>query len=273
MAGVVPDGIRAIVLYVLNPSGVTLNDLPWTVCCKRDAITGKTVGFVVYRGQSSRSNGAIPRLGSTPNEIRLDMSRPISTSTELNQHIESFAAPPGRLFLIHVTPGIKYINVKKAISDYSYSQAPSNPFDLPFFESIREGLPATSGFKGKKPSQIAGEFWRRLAKEKEVILSPENAKFASETGAETWERKEAMVEATLTEVYMSDSKEKKSDGKPLHRSGQPTGVTRRVKVYETGLSPLRNGRGRTFRRTSKRRNKNGRRLTRQSKHHVRNGDA
>jgi hypothetical protein len=259
-------------MYVLNPSSVTLNDLPWSVCCEPDKVTGKTVGFVVYRGQSSAPKGSIPRLGFNPNEIRLDIGRPLSSSTELNQHIESFAAPPGRLFLIHVTPGIKYINVKSYISQYSNSQS-SNPFDVDFFESISAALPPTSGFFGQKASRIAGEFWRRLAKEKEIILSPDNAKFRSETGPETWSRPEAMVDAVLTEVYESTSKAKGPDGKPVHKTGQPTGVTRKVKVYETGLFPLASGRGRTFRRTSKRRNKNGRRLTRQSKHHVRNRDA
>jgi hypothetical protein len=200
------------------------------------------------------------------------MGRPLSTSSELNQHIESFAAPPGRLFLIHVTPGIKYINVKKFISDYSYSQ-PSNPFDVAFFESIRRSLPPTSGFFDKKVSQIAGEFWRRLAKEKEIILSPDGATFRSETGPETWSRPEAIVDAVLTEVYEADSKEKRPDGKPIHRSGQLTGVTRKVNVYETGMFPLASGRGRTFRTKTLRRNKHGRRSTRQSKHHVRDRNA
>lgn len=269
MAGGEPPGIRAVVNYVLNPSAVTLEQLPWKECCDAD-IYGKRLGFVVYRGQSKAPKGNIPRLGDDPDKIRLDLGRPLSTSTQLNQHIESFAAPRGRLFMIHVTPGVKYVDIRKEIKRVEISDA--------FFRSIQENLPEGHGLKTKTLAQVKGEFWRRVAKENEVILNPTDVFFRSETTPrETWNRMDAWKEVDLKEVYEKSGKRiDQNTGEEIeYKTGEPTGVIRKVNVYETGLWPLPKAgrRGRTFRSKTLRRNKHGSRPARQSKHSVRNRHA
>ena len=269
-----PPDLRPIVKYVLSPSSVKLEDLPWKECCD-ETIGGTRVGFVVYRGQSGATASSIPRVGKTPMEIRLDFGRPLSTSTQLNQHIESFAAPPGRIFLIHVTPGVRYVDIRKTLRDPKVGAFLDSYRDL-FFKSIQDGFPVENRLKTQSVSQVMGEFWRRIAKENEVILDPRDAEFRSELGPETWDRRDgskdpAIVPAVVEEVYTKPSKEKDPEtGKPIHRPGQKTGVTRVVDVYETGMFPKKKGgrrlRGRTFRRKPMRRNKNGGRPTRKSKH-------
>jgi hypothetical protein len=248
--------LRAIVRYVLAPRSVSLDELPWETCCT-PTLSGSRVGFVVYRGQSRAAHGAIPRIGSNPLEIRLDTGRPLSTSSKLNQHIESFAAPPGRLFMIHVNPGTKYVNIRKALNSSMNTDK--------YFETIKAGLPPGHGMKNATAGHIRGEFWRRVAKENEIIIDPRGVVFRNEMRPETWNIADAITEAPLTEVNLKLTKTVKV--------GVPTGVTRPVEVYETGLFPKSGGRrGRTFRRKTLRRNKNGGRPTRQSKRHVRNGD-
>lgn len=250
-------GLKAIVLYVLSPGSVRLDGLPWKVCCDT-VIEGRKVGFVVYRGQSGNPK-FIPRKllnKINPFVIRTDVGRPLSTSSVLNKHIQSFAAPPGRLFMIHVVPGIKYVDILRELE-----QARARVNTDEFFQQILDSLPSTSKYKigdpekgipPATPAEVRASFWSRIEKENEIILNLTGAEFRSETGDETWNREEA-------------KKVVKIDISP--------GVTEDVEVYETGVFPKQGGRGRTFRRKTLRRNKHGRRLTRQSKHRVRNRHA
>ena len=243
-------GLRAIVLYVLSPGSVRIDDLPWKVCCDK-IIEGRKVGFVVYRGQSGNPKFFPKKLMNKidPYAIRTDLGRPLSTSTVLNKHIQSFAAPPGRLFMIHVVPGIKYVDILRELEE---ARETVNTDE--FFQKIIDSLPGTSKYKTgdpekgtppATPSEIRSSFWSRIEKENEIILNLTGAEFRSETGDETWNREEA-------------KKVVKIDISP--------GVSEDVEVYETGIFPTKGGRGRTFRTKTLRRNKHGRRLTRQSKH-------
>lgn len=249
-------GLLAIVMYVLSPGSVKLENLPWKVCCDT-IIEGRKVGFVVYRGQSGNPKFFPQKLLNkiNPYVIRTDIGRPLSTSTVLNKHIQSFAAPPGRLFMIHVVPGIKYVDIQRELKEAG------EKVNDEFFQTIIDNLPATSKYKtgdpGKEippvtPSGLRTSFLSRVEKENEIILNLTDAEFRSETGDETWNREEA---------------------KKIIKIDISPGVTEDVEVYETGVFPKKEGRGRTFRTKTLRRNKHGRRLTRQSKHRRRNRHA
>lgn len=254
-------GIRAIIRYVLSPGSVRLQDLPWKVCCDT-MIEGRQVGFVVYRGQSGNPKFAPRRIADqiNPYVIRTDVGRPLSTSTALNQHIQKFAAPPGRMFMIHVVPGVRYVDILKEIET-----ARSKIDTDEYFDTILKSLPETSVYRKGVPNEdpekvvppatpevLRKSFWSRVAKENEVILNLTGSEFKSETGPETWNREEAKK---VVKIEISP------------------GVTEDVEVYETGVFPRKGGRGRTYRTKTLRRNKHGRRLTRQSKHRRRNRDA
>ena len=252
-------GLRAIVLYVLSPGSVRLQQLPWKVCCET-VIEGRQVGFVVYRGQSGNPKFAPRRIADqiNPYVIRTDVGRPLSTSTVLNKHIQKFAAPPGRIFMIHVVPGVKYVDILKQVGE-----ARSKIDTDEYFKDILENyIPADSVYKKGVPSEdpeksippatpetLRKSFWERAGRENEIILNLTGTEFKSETGPETWNREEAKK---VIKIEISP------------------GVTEDVEVYETGVFPKKGGRGRTFRTKTLRRNKHGRRPTRKSKHRVRN---
>jgi hypothetical protein len=252
--------VRTIVRYVLNPAAVKIEDLPWKKCCD-EIIEGRQIGFVVYRGQSDNPKFRTVRGTFDASAIQTNLGRPLSTSKVLNMHIVSFASPNGRLFKIHVTPGVEYVDIRKAVE-----QARATIDNDEYFAKVLDELPETSVYKKgtadkppATPEVLRKRFWELVAKENEVIINPTGVYFRSETTAkETWNR----------QGWEED------DARKIITIEDPVGVFHEIEVYETGLFPVKAGRrGRTFRRSSRRRNKNGGRLTRQSKRHVRNRHA
>jgi hypothetical protein len=255
--------IDTLVRYVLSPATVKIQDLPWKKCCE-ETIEGRQIGFVVYRGQSENPRFRTVRGTFDPTAIQTNLGRPLSTSKILNMHIVSFASPPnGRLFKIHVTPGVEYVDIRKAL-DQAREQIDTDEY----FAKVLEELPATSTYKKATadkppatPDVLRTKFWNLVGKENEVILNPTGIYFRSEKSPkETWNR----------QGWSED------DARQIMTIEDPDGVSHDIEVYETGAfkKPEGAGRcGRTFRRSSRRRNKNGGRLTRQSKRHVRNRHA
>lgn len=218
----------------------TLDSLPWKTNASE---------FVVYRGQSGsvESKPGIPRVGSDATEIQTNFKRPISASKHLTATILRFSWPgPGRLFKIHVMPGVKYVSIPDLV-DETFN-------DLALFElGTAEG-----GYKMKTPAQLQGAFKDIVAKENEVLLKLDGVKFKRPSGAdETW--KEAEIPLKFEMGLGKDGKPRK-----FHNDKGKYVTELDITLYETYLFPQTSGRGRTFRRKPKRMNKNGRRSARQS---------
>jgi hypothetical protein len=234
-----------IIRQVMTPRSrfLDLSCLPWVVCCepKRtlDGRTVKAVGFEVFRGQSSNTETkpGIPRVGVDPFEIRLIPGKAISTSTTLTPHIREFAAPPGRMYLINVVPGVEYVSLREAVR--KMGTIAKEDFDF-----LQKELPAGHAYKDLSLQALWSVFFKLLITENEVLLKPSSGVFHAESGPETWDREEAFVYVTMA-----------------------TTPPETVRVYETGFYPNSAvGRGRTFRRKPRRKNKNGHRPTRKSSH-------
>jgi hypothetical protein len=240
-----------IIRYVLDMPSKKYNlaNLPWQV----------SEGFDVYRGQSgsSESKPGIPRQGFNPYEIRTNSGQPISTSRHLTPRILQYAFPePGRMFKIHVMPGVRYVSIKDAVGGKVEDAAP--------FEFLTKELPEGHAYKIKPADYLRGLFNDLVEREDEVLLDLKGTEFRTAAGnPDTWDGNESTLEFNMG----LDSK-----GKPrkFHNEKGQYVTSLPVKIYETYLVPKAVGgsrviRGRTLRSHSKRRDKNGRRLAHKPK--------
>jgi hypothetical protein len=170
----VPERVKAVIRYVMNPISpeFKISDIVWT--------TTKSE-LTVYRGQCAQSTKNIPRVGSNPLEISLAYGKPISTSRELTDKIREFSCrPSGRLFEIHVVPGIRIADLRDSLKGYDVNADAT-------FEFLRDELPPSSAWKTKSPAQLRAGFFATLGKEKEVLLDPSAGRFLKESGEpEDW---------------------------------------------------------------------------------------
>jgi len=175
----VPERVKAVIRYVMNPSSDKFNPyaLAWTTTQPRRP--GEK--FVVYRGQCAQSTKNIPRVGSNPLEISLAYGKPISTSRELTDKIREFSCSPrGRLFAIHVVPGVRIADLRDSLKGYDVNSDAT-------FEFLTDELPPSSAWKTKSPGQLRAAFFATLGKEKEVLLDPFAGRFLKESGEpEDW---------------------------------------------------------------------------------------
>ena len=238
--------MQDILQYVLDmPSKkYDLSKLPWVV----------STGFVVYRGQSgsSESKPGIPRKGFNPYEISMGFGAPISTSRQLTPRILQFSFPaPGRIFKIHVMPGVRYVSIKDAVG--------GSIEDPEVFEVLKKSLPEGHAYKEKSASDLLGLFNDIIDREDEVLLDLKGTEFRNAGGGlETWDGKEG-------DLVFSMGKDTKGKPRRFQNDKGQYVTSLPVKIYETYLLPKaaggrRGSRGRTLRSTSKRRNKNGRGL-------------
>ena len=169
----VPENVKMVIRHVLNPSSNDFNssNLVWKTT---------TEPLVLYRGQCSESIKAIPRIGNNPLEISLEYGKVISTSTILTDKIKRFACKPnGRMFEIHVDPGVPIARLKESLIGYTVNEAA--------FQFLKDELPDTSYYKKKSLNQIRGAFFSTLMKENEVLLDPSKGRFLKKTGEdEDW---------------------------------------------------------------------------------------
>lgn len=271
-------GLRAVVNYVLSPTSVKLEDLPWRTCCD-EVVEGRMVGFPVYRAQSTKPRFRTVKGNFDPYAIQTNLGRPISTSQTLNAHVVSFSAPAGRVFKINLTPGVKYVDVVKTAEG-----ARSKIDNDEYFKDVLEKLPDTNTYKkgsDRYPPATAeslrANFWDIVKKENEIILSPENAYFRSEkTRLEPWNRQNSEYDNATQLVTIPDDRKVGEKDVEVYE----TGIWIKPQTYQQALDSEsitdeggRRRRGRTFRTKTLRRNKHGRRLTRQSKHRRRNRHA
>jgi hypothetical protein len=170
----VPERVKAVIRYVMTPSSDKFNPyaLKWTTIGD---------GVVVYRGQCAHSTKNIPRVGSNPREISLAYGKPISTSRELTDKIRGFSCKPdGRLFEIHVVPGVRIADLRDSLKWYDVNNDA-------VFQFLKDELPDTSIWKTKSLAQLRAGFFATLGKEKEVLLDPYTGQFLKESGdPEDW---------------------------------------------------------------------------------------
>jgi len=135
---------------------------------------------------------SIPRVGSNPLEISLAYGMPISTSRELTDKIREFSCKPsGRLFKIHVVPGVRIADLRDSLKGYDVNTDAT-------FEFLRDELPPSSVWKTKSLGQLRAAFFATLGKEKEVLLDPSMGRFLKESGdPEDWSSPE------VNDVYVT----------------------------------------------------------------------
>jgi hypothetical protein len=170
----VPEHVKAVIRYVMTPSSNKFNPyaLVWTTTSSR---------IVVHRGQCAQSAKNIPRVGSNPLEISLQYGKPISTSRVMTDKIREFSCKPdGRLFEIHVVPGVLVADLRDSLKGYDVNNDA-------VFQFLKDELPTTSMWKTKSLGQLRAAFFATLGKEKEVLLDPFMGRFLKESGEpEDW---------------------------------------------------------------------------------------
>lgn len=206
--------------------------------------TWKTVGpegMTVYRAHGHTKPGIVC-LNSDPTQLCSGVRPVLATSKDLNV-VKEFAGPACCIFFIKLQPGVRYLDITEATTGVLDNNAIfedllqlscEEPKKWPC--SKNERFP-TRGLKSIFSDRVLGKPGK--LPEQEVL------------------------------VYENGAFEEKTPGEPT-----PEGVRTFNVNYAPKVGGRRVSRGRTFRRTSRRRNKkNGGRLTRQSKHHVRDRHA
>ena len=170
----VPDRVMAVIRRVMNQASAKFNPsfLVWEATKSP---------LVLYRGQCSHSSKNIPRVGTNPLEISTNYGQPISTSRAMTDKIREFSCKPdGRLFEIHVVPGVLVADLRDSLKGYDVN----NDAVLQF---LKDELPATSMWKTKSLAQLRAGFFKTLSDEQEVLLDPFAGRFRKESGEpEDW---------------------------------------------------------------------------------------
>ena len=150
-----------------------LSKLPWTT---------SPAEFVVYRGQSGSpaSKPGIKRVGTVPHQISTEFGKPISTSRVLSKIVLGYAVPEGRVFKIHVMPGIRYVSIKDTVGEKLADPA--------LFQFLSDELQAGDNkYKTWSLNRLQGVFNDIVNKEDEVLLDLSNAEFRNaDDKPETW---------------------------------------------------------------------------------------
>jgi hypothetical protein len=211
----VPERVRAVIRYVMNPSSDKFNPsvLKWeTTTHKR----------LLYRGQCDHSTKNIPRVGNNPLEISLERGKPISTSEKLTDKIRAFSCKPGgRLFEIHVVPGVKVAVLRESLRGYDVNKDE-------VFQFLSNELPDSSAWKTHTLAQLRATFFRTLSSEREVLLDPSAGRFLKESGdPEDWHSPE------VNEVYVTGFFPKKGGRRRTLRSNLKKRTRRRSKWRQT----------------------------------------
>ena len=208
----VPDRVMAVIRRVMNPSSDKFKsvDLVWKIT---------TAPLVVYRGQCDHSTKNIPRVGNNPLEISLERGKPISTSEKLTDKIRAFSCNPGgRLFEIHVVPGVKVAVLRESLRGYDVNKDE-------VFQFLKND---SSAWKTKSLGQLRAAFFATLEQEKEVLLDPSAGRFLKESGdPEDWHSPE------VNGVYVTGFFPKKGGRRRTLRSNLKKRTRRRSKWRQT----------------------------------------
>ena len=212
---IVPERVKAVIRYVMNPSSDKFKsvDLVWKIT---------TAPLVVYRGQCAQSTKNIPRVGNNPREISLVYRKPISTSEKLTDKIRAFSCKPGgRLFEIHVVPGVKVAVLRESLRGYDVNKDE-------VFQFLKNELPDSSAWKTHTLAQLRATFFRTLSSEQEVLLDPSAGRFLKESGdPEDWQSPE------VNGVYVTGFFPKKGGRRRTLRSNLKKRTRRRSKWRQT----------------------------------------
>ena len=211
----VPERVRAVIWRVMNPSSDKFKsvDLVWKIT---------TAPLVVYRGQCGHSSKNIPRVGTNPLEISTNYGQPISTSRAMTDKIREFSCKPdGRLFEIHVVPGVLVADLRDSLKGYDVNNDA-------VFQFLKDELPITSMWKTKSLAQLRAGFFKTLSDEQEVLLDPTKGWFRKESGdPENWRSPE------VNGVYVTGFFPKKGGRRRTLRSNLKKRTRRRSKWRPT----------------------------------------
>ena len=170
----VPDRVMAVIRRVMNQASAKFNPsfLVWEATKSP---------LVLYRGQCGHSSKNIPRVGTNPLEISTNYGQPISTSRAMTDKIREFSCKPdGRLFEIHVVPGVLVADLRDSLKGYDVNNDA-------VFQFLKDELPTTSMWKTKSLAQLRAGFFKTLSDEQEVLLDPFAGRFRKESGEpEDW---------------------------------------------------------------------------------------
>ena len=208
----VPDRVMAVIRRVMNQSSTEFNPsfLMWTAT---------TSPIVLYRGQCGRSSKNIPRVGTNPLEISTNYGQPISTSRAMTDKIRGFSCKPnGRLFEIHVVPGVLVADLRVSLRGYDVNNDA-------VFQFLKDELPGTSMWKTKSLAELRAGFFKTLSSEQEVLLDPSAGRFLKESGEpENWRSPE------VNGVYVTGFFPKKRGGRRRTLRSKPKRRTYRRRV-------------------------------------------
>lgn len=215
-------------------------------------------GTIVYRGQG----GKIPNeSGKLPAELAVGIRPVLATSTSPGS-VLPYVGPDCCIFRIKLEEGTRIVNVTDKVTFLNEK----NEMTL----GIKKGI-LTDIAKHCTPENWTGQWPTEHTPYpplKEEILA---RCYGRDKYGKDGELKSSIPPENEVMVYFLDGTV--SDPVPAEDR------INKKKVYDVTYTPpppsggRRSSRGRTFRRTSKRRNKNGRRSTRKSKHHVRDRNA
>jgi hypothetical protein len=170
----VPDRVMAVIRRVMNQASNKFNPsfLLWEATKSP---------LVLYRGQCGHSSKNIPRVGTNPLEISTNYGQPISTGRSMTDKIRDFSCKPdGRLFEIHVAPGVLVADLRVSLKGYDVNNDA-------VFQFLKDELPTTSMWKTKSLAQLRAGFFKTLSDEQEVLLDPSAGQFLKESGEpEDW---------------------------------------------------------------------------------------
>ena len=208
----VPDRVMAVIRRVMNQSSTKFNPsfLVWTATKSP---------LVLYRGQCGRSSKNIPRVGTNPLEISMNYGQPISTSRVMTDKIRGFSCKPnGRLFEIHVVPGVLVADLRDSLKGYDVNNDA-------VFQFLKDELPDTSMWQTMSLAQLRAGFFKTLSDEQEVLLDPFAGRFLKESGEpENWRSPE------VNGVYVTGFFPKKRGGRRRTLRSKPKRRTYRCRV-------------------------------------------
>ena len=205
----VPDRVMAVIRRVMNQASAKFNSsfLVWEAT---------KFPLVLYRGQCGRSSKNIPRVGTNPLEISTNYGEPISTSRAMTDKIREFSCKPnGRLFEIHVVPGVLVADLRDSLKGYDVNNDA-------VFQFLKDELPTTSMWKTKSLAQLRAGFFKTLSDEQEVLLDPFVGRFRKESGEpEDW------ISPEVNGVYVTGFFPKKAGRRRTLRSRRKRRTYRR----------------------------------------------
>ena len=137
----------------------------------------------------------------------------------MTDKIRGFSCKPnGRLFEIHVVPGVLVADLRDSLKGYDVNNDA-------VFQFLKDELPDTSMWQTMSLAQLRAGFFKTLSDEQEVLLDPFAGRFLKESGEpENWRSPE------VNGVYVTGFFPKKRGGRRRTLRSKPKRRTYRCRV-------------------------------------------